>query len=728
MHKDLYFLSRYIIINNIWMRQDLCRKDIGIQMKKTSIFRQLLWPMIAIVCALAVGLTGIVAVVFAKSYEKEIYGRSQDKSQLVAGEIATFLEGVYGVTEELSVNPSILTMETDVQTPILEDCVRRNPYLELLYIQGIDGMQTGRSSGDLADRSTRWWFIQMVEEQKAFVSKSYYSVNTGMPCASIFFPMYQDGAFAGVFAVDLRLDYLQSLIDQFSDVENGEYSFVIDGQGVVVAHPDSTQIEELYNYKQMTKTVSAKDDAGQVMVDAEGNIVTEEQPITVSGDYQKIISDVMAGNTGNCKMKNEGASYIVSYASIPLKGASDSWSVITLYKEDAAMAPVYQVIAVAAAVALVIIVIALLVITLLARKLTMPIVAITDLIRNAAEGDFTVKAEESSNNEIGVMSKSFNKMAGKISAILTKIATITGEVVESSDHLKQLEERMDAANRAIREIADGSEAQDTDVRHVVMQEEELGKKFEQLQEKSEFLLTDAQNTIASGEHGMQSVEELKEQNEMASKGMSEAYTKIAALEEQSRKISGILSTIDAISSETELLALNASIEAARAGEHGRGFAVVAESIGKLAANSSAATADIEKIIAELCQDISDTVANIEAIRTGVDGQTQAVDKVQETFADFRMLAEKTSESVRSMEVLIVEIHECDRSVLSAVERIQNISANTAELTEKVADSLEEQLGGIRNVAKRIDNLSKVSEKMEQEMTKLCQNQTGRGHK
>ena len=160
------------------------------------------------------------------------------------------------------------------------------------------------------------------------------------------------------------------------------------------------------------------------------------------------------------------------------------------------------------------------------------------------------------------------------------------------------------------------------------------------------------------------------------------------MEEQSRKISGILSTIDAISSETELLALNASIEAARAGEHGRGFAVVAESIGKLAANSSAATADIEKIIAELCQDISDTVANIEAIRTGVDEQTQAVDKVQETFADFRMLAEKTSESVRSMEALILEIHECDRSVLSAVERIQSISANTAELTEKVADSLE----------------------------------------
>ncbi|EOS75631.1 hypothetical protein C819_02193 [Lachnospiraceae bacterium 10-1] len=129
-------------------------------MKKTSIFKQLLLPMIAIVCALAVCLTGIVTFIFMKSYESEIYLRSQDKSQLVSGEIATFLDGAYGITEELSVNPSILTMDTNVQTPILEDCVKRNPYLELLYIQGRDGMQTGRSSGELADRSTRWWFIQ----------------------------------------------------------------------------------------------------------------------------------------------------------------------------------------------------------------------------------------------------------------------------------------------------------------------------------------------------------------------------------------------------------------------------------------------------------------------------------------------------------------------------------------------------------------------------------------
>lgn len=125
-------------------------------MVKKSIFKQMLIPMVAIVSGLAVVLLVIMSVFFSSFYEGEIYSRNQDKVKLLAGEISTFIEGAYSVTEELSVNPSILTMKTEVQTPILEDCVARNTYLELLYIQDTSGMQTGRSSGELADRSNRW--------------------------------------------------------------------------------------------------------------------------------------------------------------------------------------------------------------------------------------------------------------------------------------------------------------------------------------------------------------------------------------------------------------------------------------------------------------------------------------------------------------------------------------------------------------------------------------------
>lgn len=689
---------------------------------KKSIFRQLLFPMLAIVCVLALLLTGIIATIFSKTYEDEINSRGRDKSRLVADDIATFMDGAYGVTEELSVNPSILTMETDVQTPILEDCVKRNTYLELLYIQGTDGMQTGRSSGELADRSTRWWFTQTMEEKKAFVSKSYYSVNTGMPCASIFYPMYRGEELVGVFAVDLKLDYLQSLIEEFSDVENGEYSFVIDGEGVVVAHPDSTQIEELYNYSLLTKTVSKKDSNGQPMTDADGAIITEEQSITLSEDYQKIIADVMAGNSGSQKMKNDGESYFVSYASVPLKGESDSWSVITLHKESSAMSVVNRIIVLAVLIAGIIIIAAAFVIALLARRLTNPVVSITELIKNASDGDFTVRAPEDSQNEIGTLSKSLNKMTAKISVILSRLTSITGEVVQSADNLKEIEADADSISRAVREISDGTETQKTEIDQVFVKAEALDENFEQLQEKNRILLEDAQNTMQSGENGMLGVTELKAQNESASQGMAAAFERIQLLEEHSQKISGILNTINEISSQTGLLALNASIEAARAGEQGKGFAVVAESIGKLATDSTAATADIEKIIEELCKDIADTVSNIATIRNNIEGQTNVVVQVQDTFTDFRALAEKTKESVSGIEQLVGEMQESNHLVVQAVERIRDISTNAADLTDKVADSLEEQLHGIRNVSDRIDALSSVSTEMEQEMTKFKLNE------
>ena len=181
------------------------------------------------------------------------------------------------------------------------------------------------------------------------------------------------------------------------------------------------------------------------------------------------------------------------------------------------MAPVYRMIAVAAGMALFIIVIAILVIALLARKLTNPVVSITELIKNAAEGDFRVQADESSKNEIGIMSRSFNKMTQKISAILTKNAIITEEVVESSDNLKQIEKDTEEVSLAVKEILNGSAAQDLDVKQVVIQEETLGNKFEQLREKNRVLFMDAQNTITSGENGMQSVTELEKQNEATSK-------------------------------------------------------------------------------------------------------------------------------------------------------------------------------------------------------------------
>ena len=684
-------------------------------MKGKSIFKQLLIPMMAIICALVAALVVVILLIVTTSYEKDVYSQNQDISSLLSDQISSFMGGAYSLTQALAENPSVLTMDTEIQTPILAQCVADNTYLDLLYIQGMDGMQTGRSSGELGDRSTRWWFVQMMEDKVPFISKSYYSVSTGATCTSIFFPMYRDGEMIGIYGADLKLDSLQNLIGEYSNDDDGKISFVIDGEGAVVAHPDITQVEDLYNYKDLTKTVSVKDNAGNSVTDADGNIVTEESPLEVSDSFKQVITDVMAGNSGSAKISYDGATYYASYTTVPLAGESDAWSLITLHKKSAAMSMVNELLIITVIISFVVIAVAIFIVIYLARRLTTPIVSMTELMKEAAEGDFTIRADVSSQNEVGQLAESFNVMAEKIFGVLARMTDSTKELLECSGKIQDVETNVVTLSSALNEISGGTERQTADVNNVVGRMGEMEDKFRELKDKSGNLLSEAEHTITSGEEGSIGINQLEAQNGYVEKNVTLSYEKIKTLESHSSKISDIVGTINNISEETGLLSLNASIEAARAGEHGRGFAIVAESIGKLAAESTAATANIEKIIEELCSDIGDTVSNIEEVKKAVTAQIEATETVKKIFLDFRKLAEQTSGSVNEIDKLIEEMYEIDRSIVEAAQNIQDVSQETEGLSEEAAGSLDEEL---KDIQSSVQSLAAISGELEQEMTKF----------
>ncbi len=676
----------------------------------------MLIPMIGIVTLLAVVLVTIIIAFFTSFYKKEIQSRNEERAGLLSESIQIFVDGAYNIAEELAVNPSILSMQTEVQTPILENCTSRNPYFELLYVQGADGMQTGRSSGILADRSLRWWFIQVMDLQKPFVSKSYYSVNTGMPCASIFFPMYKQENLIGVFAADLKLDYLQSMIHEYSNTQYKEISFVIDGEGIVVAHPDSIQIEEQYNYKTLTKTISKKDANGQVVTDANGNIITEEQKFEISEKFQNVIQLVMAGNSGVEEVSVNGKSYYISYVPIPLKGESDSWSVLTMQEKSAAIAVVNRVVILLVIIVFVFIMAAVAVITVLARKLTRPIIALNQLAKDATEGNFSIQADESNKNELGMLSKSFNSMIAKISGVLTRLTAFSAEVVQSSGHLDDIERNIGIINESVHKISKGTEEQKQDAEQVLLYTNDMIKKFERLMEQGQRLMDEAKHSIESGKSGIQNVEELTRCNQITIEKMENSYKTIINLEEQSKKVFEIVNTINDISSKTKMLSLNAGIEAARSGEQGRGFSVVAKSIGGLASDSATATLNIEQIIQEFCAEIENMIKDMMQMKEDISNQSEAVTEVGHIFTGFEEMNGRIADSVTEMEHMIQEMYQINNSIAKAVDRISDISKNTAQLTEKSSLSLQEQYNGISVVAERVKNLSAVSAHMEEEMT------------
>ena len=279
-----------------------------------------------------------------QAYDAQIRNETSQTSTSIQRTVRSFMDGAYSLSYELAANPSILTMDPDIQTPIIEGSVARNDYIELLYPTGTDGWQTARSDGNTpADRSTRWWFIQMLEERQPFVSASYYSATTGMPCTAVFIPMYDSEEMIGVFGADISLEYIQKLIEQFAMPDRGRYSFIIDGAGGVVAHPESSYIEMLTNFKTLIHTVPVTGESGNTIFNPEnGNVVTTEESFTISDEYKAVIAAVMSGNSG-LEIVNEGkATYYMSYEPISMPGYSDSWSVITLQDRNVAMSIVSQ--------------------------------------------------------------------------------------------------------------------------------------------------------------------------------------------------------------------------------------------------------------------------------------------------------------------------------------------------------------------------------------------------
>ncbi|HCC36703.1 MAG TPA: methyl-accepting chemotaxis protein, partial [Treponema sp.] len=219
-----------------------------------TLFGKLLLSFMLIIVLIISTVLACFYFVYSESYENQIIAENNRQALYMADSLHAYLHNAYKVIEELSFNNDVLSMETDRQTPVFADSITRNEYFELLYAQGMDGMQTGRSSGGLGNRKERWWFIQMEQLQKPFISESYYSVGTNMPCASVFYPLLNGNEMTGIMAGDIKLSALHDFVVEAA--EEGSWTFILDGKGVVVAHPDKRYQEELYNYAKLTRTIT----------------------------------------------------------------------------------------------------------------------------------------------------------------------------------------------------------------------------------------------------------------------------------------------------------------------------------------------------------------------------------------------------------------------------------------------------------------------------------------
>lgn len=663
-------------------------------MRLKSIFQKIMIPMVLIVCLLGGSILGIVGKLFTETYEQQIYEENSNTASFVSRSVGNFMDMAYRITQQLAYMNDIYSMDTKIQTPILKGTVERNDYFELIYIQDMNGDQTGRSSGELGNRAGRWWFTQMQETWEPFVSKSYYSVNTNMACASIFMPLEKNRRKVGILATDIKLEKIQESVAEFSDLDSGKITFIIDGEGVVVAHPESVYYEELYNYKNMTRTVTAKDAAGNVLYDDAGNIITEEEPIEISAEYQEMIKKVLAGESGQGLIADQGKEYYISYEPIAMDGVSDSWAVITLREKAAAMILMDQIIQAGIFATIVAVILAVILILLLTKSITKPIQYCLKRLTALSQGDLSTEVPVSRGRDefaqlITALGETIQTLKGIIDDITVqlhqiengdltekKVHTYGGEFDEIGRALKRINQSLNHSFRQVggnaRKVLHSANAF-SDVAHSLAKDTAL--QASAVEEVTVSVQGASENSSSSAKTAQQVKEKMEQVNTdmiCSNQSMNELLAVMNLIYEDSRKINGISKTIQDISFQTNLLSMNASVEAARAGEAGKGFSVIAGEIRELSEHCSKATADTSELIETTLKELEQGMV---ALKSAVMTIEKSAARTSEVNVLIGMISNEADEQMETM-----------KQISNALEQISGVVQNNSAVAEESAAS------------------------------------------
>jgi len=696
-----------------------------------TLFGKLLISFMLIIILIISSIMISFYIVYSRSYEEQIIGENSRQANFVALALESFISAAYKEVESLSFNNDIISMETERQTPVLVSSLRRNDYFELLYAQGMDGMQTGRSSGNLGNRRERWWFIKMEQVRTPFVSESYYSVGTNMPCASIFYPITDDTGMIGIMAGDIKLSALHDIVE--AAAFEGSFSFILDGMGVVVAHPDSRYQEELYNYSTLTKTVTLRDASGNPMHDASGNL-TEQQEFTISDAYKAAIADMMKGNADSARFMEEGRYIYLSYHPVKMAGASDPWYVLSVKEEQVAMQTRNRVILAILGTSVLIIAAALVIVFFVAKNITAPIKTLHSVLEKVGEGDLTTRGKTKSKDEIGEVIVMLNYtqegIGGLISNVKEKTTSLHSIGAEFStaaenssmmikaiiDHTEEMQALADSqynstteTNSAIKEVITGIEKLNDNIesqsKSIIQSSNAVGEMIEHIKSVSQSLQQNAQNVI-----------DLTAASEKGRGGLYEVSRDIEEVAKESEGLLEINRVIQTIASQTNLLSMNAAIEAAHAGEAGRGFAVVAEEIRKLADSSQVQAKNVATSLKKMKESLSRISVSAAAVIDDFKNIDEAVHTVSSQEKNIHAVMEKQEEGSRSLSKItntLTDITEDVRNgsenMLEGSKKISKSGQTLEALTSSVKKGITEIVDDIDHINKEVMHIHDISE-------------------
>lgn len=390
--------------------------------------------------------------------------------------------------------------------------------------------------------------------------------------------------------------------------------------------------------------------------------------------------------------------------------------------ESEALSGITTVTGAAVGISTVIVLLAVIICFLRVRRLMRPLVKVSTIIEEIANGDINADfgMVKETNDEIGLIIEKMKELTQSLGNIVGRIRNSSDTMSANSYELNDTSSQTLAANneisKAVEDVAEGSTGMASSISKINENLEEMSRETKDINESVNEIKNQTTAVQDSSKIMNDKVKSMQDSSHKMDDGISAISKRIETVNTTVDKVSNIVSVIEEISSETNLLSLNASIEAARAGDAGKGFAVVAQEIRVLSDNTNTELENIKQIISSLVEECRYCV---QASGTIVEDNAKQKEEIKAVLDEFGALDEqiqKTAEKADEIEELVTAMIELNDDITKSSNSLTDVSAANAAATEEMNANIEELNAMMNGVAEMAGHMNDESDGLKEALS------------
>ncbi|KJY70784.1 chemotaxis protein [Vibrio coralliilyticus] len=621
---------------------------------KLSLKQKLIGASLLAVVLMASALTWLSADQLFQQTRNGVNARAESLATAASEGISDWIT----IREDIAKAFNDYSQEQDV-VPYLQQARKAGGFDDIFLGTPEGGMYRSHPERNRADYDPRVrpWYKDANAAGRQIITTAYKDAITNALLVTIAEPVRRNGKLVGVVGADVLID---QLIDDVINLDAGEnaYAMLIDTQdGTFLAHPN--------------KDLSLK-------------------PVTTLSKKLTMSAIEHAANSGAMEIiERKGQEKFYFFKKVPGTQWIFAIEMDRQTEEAAHTALLENLLLTATIITIIVIAVVSWLVSFLFRDLGRVSHALEEIA--SGEGDLTQRLEPRSDDEVGQLATNFNTFVGNMHAMVSKLSHVSASL---SEQAKQTAEHAEERSARIR-------LQQDEINMVATAINEMAAATQEIAGNADNTAQNSTEAVTACVHGGKQVVQTQSSIQNLAQEVQVATDVIQELETHGNSISTILSTIQDIAEQTNLLALNAAIEAARAGEQGRGFAVVADEVRVLSQRTHASTQEIQQMI--------ETLQSTTGKAVSIMGDSRQLADTSVTDAD------SAAVSLTQIQSAVEQISDMATQIASAAEEQASVTSEITRNTVGIRDVSNELADEAHDAAAQAAQLSELSHELEQEI-------------